>query len=379
MIAVIEPVLGNTHHAAVNAGLLEALALARPDERIVFAATARHRQAVMEILGSEAARFGHREIAPPPSGSIRWGRILLQFRLLHHCLLALRPHTLICMSCTPETLFASRLLLAWMPHLRIIVVLHGILTDATGWRSRDPRHRLIDSRSALAMARHARLRLVVLEPSIRDEAVRLGLLQSERTDVWPHPIAESEVYATSGGLEGDRTKVAFLGGAKRSKGFGEFLRLMRLARQHCPDRYQFSLIGTMNEEFSADETAGLMLNREMLPRHDYIRRLREVHYVCMPLQSDTYTLTASGSLLDCIASATPLIATPTAAILNLASSGPVGFLANARTTLEDIILDPDRLSDRTSYARFQQTLVQLQAQRRPVALASAMRATLYNG
>jgi glycosyltransferase involved in cell wall biosynthesis len=181
-----------------------------------------------------------------------------------------------------------------------------------------------------------------------------------------------------GRLQSGKISIAFLGAAKRSKGFDEFLGFMRLAQQRDPHGYEFSLIGTSGQ-FATEDMAGITLTKDMLPRCDYLNRLRCVDYVCMPLQRNTYALTVSASLLDCIASVTPLIATRTPAVAHLAADGPIGFLEDNPERLADIVLDRARLSDHVMYDAFQRNLVRLQRQRSAAAVSSAVRATLGNG
>jgi hypothetical protein len=379
VIAVLELVLADQNHAAVNAGLLEAIMVAAPGEPVTFVSTPKHRAAVIETLGTEKTAPGRLDIDLLPPGGICVARIAAQFRVMREAVRTLRPRALVCLSSTPETFFACRLLSLTARGLRIVVVLHGNLDDAAGRRSRDPRHRLLDSRSSLYVGRHSPIRFVVLEGSIREAALAKGLLPADRTDVWPHPINDNEARPPRERPLSGRISIAFVGAAKRSKGFGQFLDLARQARQHCPDGYDFSLIGTLYDRFTAEETAGLTLADTMLPRNEYLARLRNVDYACLPLRSDTYTLTASGSLIDCIASTTPLIATRTAAVEHLSRGGPIGFLGDTPEALADIVMDRGRLGDRAGHALLQRNLAVLQQERRPAGIARAVRATLDDG
>ena len=376
MIAALEPVFANPNHDPTNAGLLRAIMLALPGEQVTLAAPPEHQVAVTEILGAEMAAFGRFDIEVMPPGRICVARIAAQFREMRQIVHTLRPRALVCLSSTPETFFACRLLSLQVRTVQIVVILHGNLHNATGWRSRDPRHRLLDSRSSLFVGRHSPIRFVVLEAAIRDAAVAQGLLPLKQTDVWPHPVNDDEVCLPLRRMQSGKVRIAFLGAAKRSKGFDRFLALMRRAQQHDPNGYEFSLIGPMYDEFAAEAMAGLALTEDMLPRGEYLDRLRRVDYVCMPLQHDTYALTASASLLDCIASVTPLIATRTAAVAHLAADGPIGFLENDPEALADVVLDHARLTDHATYEAFQRNLIHLQQQRSPAAVASAVRATL---
>jgi hypothetical protein len=378
VIAVLEPVFADRNHAAVNAGLLEAIMLAAPGEPVILVAAPEHRAAVMEILGTEKTAPGRFDIMPMAPGGISVARIATQLRAMRQAVRTFRPRALVCLSSTPETIFACRLLSMTARGVRIVVVLHGNLNDATGWRSRDPRHRLLDSCSSLYVGRHSPIRFVVLEAVIREAAFARGLLPPERTDVWPHPINDFPGSPLSNPRSG-RISIGFLGAAKRSKGFDHFLEFVRQARRCHPDGYDFSVIGTIYDPFTPEETAGLTLASDMLPRDEYLRRLRDVDYACLPLRPGTYALTASGSLIDCIATATPVIATRTAAVAHLGRDGPIGFVADSPEGLAEIVLDHERLGDDAAHASFRHNLFALQAGRRPASIARAVQVTLGDG
>ena len=376
MIAALEPVFANPHHAPTNSGLLRAIMLAFPNEQVTLAAPVEHRAAVDGILGADALALGKLDITVMPPGTVRLAGIAAQFRTMRKTTQTLQPRALVCLSSTPETFFACKLLSLQVRNLPIVVVLHGNLHNATAWRSRDPRHRLLDSRSSLFVGRHSPIRFVVLEAAIREAALALDLLPASRTDVWPHPISDDEARSPSHPPQPGSVSIAFLGAAKRSKGFDKFLDIMQRALRDDPGGYKFSLIGAIHDRSATGSLVELELSDDMLPRDEYLDRLRRVDYVCMPLQPDTYALTASASLLDCIASATPLIATRTAAVAHMAAAGPIGFLADNPDALADIVLDRTRLADRAAYGTFQRNLVRLQRQRLPAAIASAVRETL---
>jgi len=376
VIAVLEPVFANAEHAALNAGLLRAIMLAAPREPVTFVANPQHRAAVMEILRPQQTEPARLDVDLMPPGGIRIGRIAIQHRAMRVAVRTLRPHTLVCLASTPETFFACQLLRLTAPAIRVVVVLHGNLHDATARRSRDPRHRLLDSRSSLYVGRHAPMRFVVLEAGIRDAAVSQGLLPANRTDVWPLTINDTEALPPSERLQSDKVSIGFVGAAKRIKGFGHFLEMARRARHQRPGVYQFSLIGAMQDQLTAEEMAALTATANMLSRQDYLARLRKVDYACLPLRRDTYELTASGALVDCIGSTTPLLATRTTTIEHLSESAPIGFLADTPEALADIMLDHERLRDHRMHALFQQSLAALQQERLPATVAHAVRAAL---
>jgi len=376
VIAVIEPTFANVHHGPCNAGLLAAIMLAQPGEKVTFAAAPEHRAAVTEVLGAADASLGRFDINVVPSGGASIARISAQLRAMHDALQALQPRILVCLSSTPETFFACRLLSLRARSIRIVVVLHGNLHGAIGWRSLDPRHRLFDSRSSLFIGRYSPIRFVVLESAIRAEALAQGLLPLNRTDVWPLTILDDEMQSLSRWLPSGKISIAFLGAAKRSKGFDQFLATMRQVREHNSDGYDFSVIGAAYDQFTNEEMMGLTVTKNILPRKDYLERLKDVDYVYLPLRRETYALTASGSLIDCVASATPLIATRTAAFEHMEVDGPIGFSTDSPRALTDVILDRARLGNVATYETFQHNLANVRRQRSPAIVAGAVHETL---
>ena len=87
------------------------------------------------------------------------------------------------------------------PRLSIIAILHGDLSNAIGWRSRDPRHRMFDHRSAVRAAIWSGVRVVVLEKHIKRAAVEHALVPESRCDVWPLPIADTEQVPNPTGVD----------------------------------------------------------------------------------------------------------------------------------------------------------------------------------
>ena len=168
-----------------------------------------------------------------------------------------------------------------------------------------------------------------------------------------------------------RLRIAFVGSAKIAKGFGDFASITRdLARRS--GQYEFSLIGSVQDAFPAEDLAHIRIPDGFLARGEFLERLRAVDYVCMPLRDDTYTLTASAALLDPIASLKPLIALPTPAIRDLFRSGPIGHLCDDLTAMAAVMGDPARLADAGAYAVFRANLERERTARLPSGLAHAV-------
>ncbi len=378
MILAIEPVFPNAHHAPGNAGILRALLLIAGAQPVTFAAHPSHRAAVADLLGPELdARVGRTDFPVSPPGGVKVSRIREQFQAMRRLASVLDPSVLIVVGTTSETLFACRLLAMTRRNLPILAVLHGNLsTAAIGWRSRDPRHRLFDSRSALRVARHPAIRFVVLDESIRQEAVARGLLPEAATVTWPQPIEPAEVWDTPHQPRQGPIHIGFVGSAHRNKGFGDFL---KIARHFAPaaDRYRFTLAGGMMETYSDAERELVGAEYGLLDRVEYLRRIRGLDYVCLPVDPEVYALTASGSLLDAVAALKPVIAYPGGMVKALASAGPIGFTCEDLNGMMDVVADHDALRDPAAYGRFQDSLRRQRTLRSPDALAGIIANTLW--
>ncbi len=372
MILVIEPIFPNAHHAAVNAGMLRAILIAARVEPVVFAAHPAHRAAVFETLGTvDAAHFGTIDIEVVQPGKVTFKRFMVQAHAILGLTRRLSARVVVCLGTAPETLFACRVLAMIQRSVRIIAVLHGNLDQAAGWRSRDPRHRWFDDRTSLRVADHPAIQLVVLEASIARAAIAMGLVRKERCLVWPMPISEREACEPPHFPDPKRLRIGFVGMGKRSKGFDDFLTLARHFMT-TSDRYIFTLVGPLYGEFAPEDVALVDAATGFLDRGDYLKRLHAIDYVCLPLKDETYTLTASGALIDGIAALKPIIALPTPAIHDLFAVGPVGYLCEDLGGMIRVIENTETLADRAKYEIFQSNLQSLRAERLPSALAGVV-------
>ena len=370
MILVVEPVFPNAHHAATNGTLLKAIRVAAGGEDVAFAAHPAHRDAVFQILGeTERQAYTHRDIEVLPAGGIRFRRFRSQANTLLDLTKRLSPRLVVCLGTQPETLFALRLLVLAHPSLPAIAVLHGNLDNAVGWRSRDPRRRWFDDRASIrAAATSRRIQFVVLDRTVREAVLAQGLLPRDRTHVWPLAIPDTEIWDQPHRPDPAKLRIAFLGSAKVAKGFGDFAAITRAIAARS-DRYEFSLIGALQDDFPAEAIAHIERPAGFMDRAAYLGRLRGIDYACLPLRDDTYTLTVSGAILDAIAAQKPLIALPTPAIRALFQEGPAGFLCDDLESMAQAIGDIDRLADPVAYEQCRSTLRRVREGRRGTSLA----------
>ncbi len=365
-LLVAEPTFRGEDHAPVNAAFLHALTLAAGPA--VLAATRRQYDAIREAEPSALDAATWQEIEVMPAGGVKPSRILSQWRTLSALVAEHRPEHLVLLSAGPETLFVARALAMRHPALRICLVLHGVLATAIGWRSRDPRRRLIDLRSGLQVARHPRIRLAVLEDHIRTAALHHRL--ADKFLVWPHPVVGHEAAAVLPWSAPARLNIAWIGSANRQKGFDDFLAMHR----HAGARHGWIVAGAASAEYDPAALAGLDVPAGWLDRATLLARIRAADYAFVAFRGE-YELTASGSLLDCINQRKPVLAVRNTALDTLARQyGPIGHLCDDLAGVQALLDDEAQLRDAAAYARFQASLDAIARDRQPAALAATIRA-----
>ena len=368
VVTIVEPTFSNGQHAPLNAALIQAVASSGAFRRIRFFAAPTQQRGVMALLPDRCRRlieFESATIGPP--GGVRLSRGIRQLALLWGS----RRQTdfLLMLSSGPETFFVCRLLCLLRRHVRIAIILHGNLESAAGWRSRDPRRRLFDYRTGLGVAIHPNIRLIVLEPAIKRSMERHGIPGWERISVLPHPVDEAEFRGQVGLSNPSFLTLGFIGHAKRSKGFTEFLDLARHAKLH-EQPYEFVLAGFLLEDFPADDLAAVACPSTELSRENFLDAVSTIDYACLPFDPKIYEFTASGSLLDAVCGLKPMIAVAFPALLDLvAEFGPLGFVCQNLESMRALLAEPARLLDEAAYAGFQGNLRRLRESRLPSALA----------
>lgn len=370
---VAEPTYRDREHAAVNGSILRAINMTcKP---VLFAATPAHQAFVAEALRTETLEDALPGMATEPievsaPGGVHLRRMRAQWRTLDGLVRQHRPKTMVLLSAGPETLFVARLLVTRHRALRLFAIMHGNLGRTIGWRSRDPRHRLIDIRSGLSVSHHPRIRLIVLETHIPAAAAAAGL----RHDflVWPHPSNQQEQVFPTPWESPDRMRLTFVGTANRQKGFDQIAKLRREAGAD----YDWAVAGTLGQEFAADDAAGFDMPPGRLSRPDFLAAVRRADYAVLSFGAE-YAFTASGSLMDCITQRKPLIAVTNTLLAQLeAQYGPLGHLCANPADMAALLRQPDRLRDAVAYSAFQKTLDTIHADRLPDRLTAIIRSDL---
>jgi hypothetical protein len=248
------------------------------------------------------------------------------------------------------------------------MILHGQLGDTMVWRSRNPFHRAFDLIATVGRKLPPSVKLVALELGVRDAIAEIAP-RNDSVVTLEHPILDAEAGDDSGAGDGRRLKIAFLGNARRSKGFAVFAELAKRSRR--PD-LEFESIG-----IAAPDTADLdvsALTRKPSPtplsRQDYLDAARGVDLVCLPLHSRAYDFTASGTVSDAISALKPLIALRNRTLDAIfAGYGPIGLLADNETDLFAIVAGLSREEFQRQRPGWVANLRKIRAARRPEALA----------
>src|SRR5271167_3147542 len=81
LIGIIEPTYGQHDHAAINAALIKAVALAFPGEEMAFAASPLHRHHIEQSRGLPPHTSAV-DIAVPPPGGISFRRFAAQWQAI---------------------------------------------------------------------------------------------------------------------------------------------------------------------------------------------------------------------------------------------------------------------------------------------------------
>lgn len=378
MITVLEPVCHGLEHVPVNAALLEVIATAFPDEPLRVLAEATHGDALRSTVGPAlAARAGWETVRLPPRRSGFGGRWTGEWRLLGA--IARRSTAadlLVCLSAAPSTLLVLKLARA-TGRLRAPAqaVLHGIVADLTGWRSHNPFRRAVDLRTAVTLPPQQGLRYLVLEDHIVERLATAAPAIARHFAALPHPLLASELHEPAEPASGAPLRIGFLGLASTAKGFPAFVELAQRVGAQRPGGAEFHAIGSLPFDAPVTDFPGLATSpgRDKLPRTEFLARLRQLHYVCLPYAGDHYDLTASGVLQDAITNATPVLALPTPAVRALFAAAAPGVCAPDLAGLEAAILERLDRPDPASYAREVAVMASHRAARLPTALAARYR------
>ncbi len=338
-IALFDFISHETMHLPFNEEYLRVLRAAFPDDRIVFRARAGHvanlKPRVADLSGID---FEVCEPFTPPFG------------LSGHNPLGGRLAAGNCRRTMADAVRGRRLRLAallgvdgnlyaavgrqWpkVSSAPLHMVLHGQLGDAMIWRSRNPFARAADLVSQIQRSLPPKVSLLALELGVREAVTELA--PGNRSVITlEHPILVSEWSEEAPPATDGRLKIAFLGNARRSKGFEVFANLARLSER---DDLEFESIGIAAPDTDHLDVGMLARkpSRTSMSRQGYLDAVRAIDLVCLPLHSRAYDFTASGTFADAVSALKPLIAFRNRTFdAIVAKYGPVGWLVESEAEL----------------------------------------------
>jgi glycosyltransferase involved in cell wall biosynthesis len=381
-IVLIEAHVSGQEHIPVNSALVVSLAQAFPSWTIHVVAEESHRAQLMARVGAHNVTSSLVHV--PPRHAPFWTRIRLDFRNIRFCMRRARATggaPIVILSGTASIILAIKLL-AWvrLPGRRkqtFICFLHSVLAEIRGWRSRNPYRRATDIRSALVCLGNGNLKYCVLEQSIKQVVEQFLPNVSRHIHVFPHPISEDEICREPKRTPHVPFRFAFIGRATKEKGFRAFIEAAEEINQRYPGLAEFHAIGRVASDLPH-------LNLDVLktkPQHARIHRgaylelIRSIDFAVIPLGRE-YELTASGSLLDAVAAARPLLISDSLLARNLSREfGDIGETfrdGELFRAIEQILLN----FDLESYGRFIRNLQDFGVSRTPRFLSEYLRRIL---
>src|SRR6266540_1583330 len=301
MIIICDPVCHAGEHVPFNAGMLEVVRRAFPDERIFFLGEQSHVALLRrQVTLSTTDSISWMTISIPDRYARYSRRLCDELRIVWRQIKPLCQSAngiLLFMAVQASTLVVLKLLSRFISHgLTLQVVLHG-LGDINGKRSRHPIRRFQGMRTALTMPCGRNIQYLALEMDIKEAILKNLPSLDQQLEVIEHPIPPNEEALRSVDLR-PPVKFGFLGRAVELRGFPVFLKLASEMVKEYQGRVEFHAIGRYNKKEDFSSITDVLVTKpciEPLERLDFIERAKKLHYVIFPLSPQFYQLAASGS------------------------------------------------------------------------------------
>jgi hypothetical protein len=367
-------------HVPFNAGLLATVRAAFPEESLFFWGAATHIEELKKELGQQLAGVIIWKVLHPPTPDVVYSQRFFRELCIMRTLFNTIPHgstsRLILTSAHPSTVVALKVARwFWSRHTTLQIVLHG-MSGVIGKRYRNPIRRLQDMKTALMLLGNQNIQYLVLEPSIRNTAVRYLPFLSGRIEALEHPLCLNNSSCQAVELS-EPIRFGFLGLADRAKGFSVFVELAYHVTVKYGQRAEFHAIGHMPPNGISVNGMQALTTRPgttLMDRVDFIRRVSSLHFVVLPHEAASYTLTASGVLLDAIAWEKPVIARKIPIFEAMFEKhGELGYLFNDDTELKGIVERIVQAADKSRYSYQVQHLRSARKSRNPETLAASYR------
>jgi hypothetical protein len=379
MILLSELSFRGRAHVPFNAGLLAIIHAAFPKEDISFYGANTHIEELKkEVSQTLAGSITWREIVPPKSGTAYFRRFLCELDILRRLLGLLDQDSnprLVLTSAYPSTVLALKIARGFRSRCRSMqVVLHG-MSGVVGKRFRHPIRRFQDMKTALTLFGNNGVQYIVLEEAIRDSVVINFPLLVGRIEALEHPISPGQAELPAIDL-GVPIRFGFLGLADKAKGFPVFLELANHITAQYGIRAEFHAIGhsTADSDINAIQALATKPQNTLISRADFLASVASLHFIILPHEAASYTLTASGVLLDAIAWGKPVIARKIPIFESIFEKhGDIGYLFHDDAEMKEIVGQILQEGDKSRYHRQVLNLRDARKSRAPETLASAYR------
>jgi glycosyltransferase involved in cell wall biosynthesis len=379
MIVVCEPICWGWEHVPVNAALLEIVCRAFPSREIAFYAEASHLTKVKsELSGVASETVTWRPIPRPRRHAPPRARWYPDIKLITQLLSVVRKrrdgHLLLCLA-NPEMVLALKALvrLGVVGDTTIQIVCHGALAHIKGWRSRNPFVRLRDWRTALTVGNDRRIQFIILEEPVRKTVIDLLPGIQSHVAQLDHPILPNDSRDQDADFR-EPFRFGFLGLATDAKGFPAFLEMATILKQRFSDRVEFHAIGTVSPDSPTLSMDALTVRpgNTKRERSEFVRAIRQLHYVCLPYRGTHYELSPSGVLMDAIAYGKPMLSVGIPLVKDLFQRfGDIGYLCSDTSSFCDTITKIVTEADEGRYRRQVKALRDVRESRTSEALFPA--------
>jgi glycosyltransferase involved in cell wall biosynthesis len=252
----------------------------------------------------------------------------------------------------------------------ILLFIHSVLAQIRGWRSRNPFYRACDMRAAVNAYGNRGVHYCVLEHSIRTAMLEELPALDALVSALPHPLSEAELWREPRKTLASPMNFGFVGRALKEKGFELFLELAERIKDSQPELAEFHALGWLPKS-TADARLAILTTKphaDRTIRSEYVAAIRSMDYVVVPYR-EVYGLIASGSLLDAVAAARPIIVPAMPLTRDLFNRyGDIGYIfsdGELPSLVEKLITLPDP----ARFRRQVENLAILAADRLPQALA----------
>ena len=139
----------------------------------------------------------------------------------------------------------------------------------------------------------------------------------------------------------DVINIGMVGAFSESKGASDFLWLVQ--QLHNQKRIKFSVTGPIISRLEDLKQLGVSmpsnLGKDLVPRKEFLDRLKELDFLLFLYPLDSYKLTASGAIMDAIDWGIPILAIKNDYFCSIFENyGSFGYLVNNKYEMKDIII-----------------------------------------